>query len=222
MHISEFDYDLPDELIAQEPLPRTRCIADAAGRSCRSKRGMIHFSCLPDYVRENDVVVINNTRVFPARLIGQRDPSGGRVEVLLVRELEPSVWEALVQPGRSIEARRTLEFWRCADCGPKCLMPQEMDSASFVLNRRSMGNHLGGNRRNTTPALYQATQGSSQCRSRALSNSLRAPERRHCSTYGRASFYPADFRTMCRTAALNVAEITLHVGYGTFEPVRVR
>ena len=110
MLISEFDYELPDELIAQEPLPERDAsrmlLVERTNRAWKDS----YFSCLPDYVRENDVVVINNTRVFPARLVGHRHPSGGRVEVLLVREREPSVWEALVKPGARLKQGARVSF----------------------------------------------------------------------------------------------------------------
>ena len=87
MNISEFSYHLPDELIAQEPLEQR----DASRMLVlnREKQTWVDslFARLPEYVRANDVLVINNTSVFPARLRGQRIPSGGRVEVLLLREV---------------------------------------------------------------------------------------------------------------------------------------
>src|SRR6266516_4715350 len=121
MHISEFDYELPPELIAQEPLERRDAsrmlVLDRARESWVDSR----FIALPEYVRPDDVIVVNNTRVFPARLIGRRDPSGGRVEVLLVRELEDSsahqprsrkscIWETLVRPAHRLREGARLRF----------------------------------------------------------------------------------------------------------------
>src|SRR2546426_11861989 len=110
MHISEFDYELPPELIAQEPLERRDAsrmlVLDRTGESWVDSQ----FIALPKYLRPNDVLVVNNTRVFPARLIGQRDPSGGRVEVLLVREIEPLLWEALVRPAQPLKQGASLRF----------------------------------------------------------------------------------------------------------------
>ena len=116
MHISEFDYELPAELIAQQPLEQR----DASRMLVldRKKRSWIdsEFTAISEYLRPDDVLVLNNTRVFPARLIGQRDPSGGRVEVLLVRELEPLLWEALVRPGHRLNhgARMTFRQFEAA------------------------------------------------------------------------------------------------------------
>ncbi len=110
MLISDFDYELPEELIAQEPL-----VERDAARMLVLDRGRdewrdSQFAELPSYVGAGDVVVVNNTRVFPARLVGRREPSGGRVELFLVRELEPLVWEALARPARRLHAGERVSF----------------------------------------------------------------------------------------------------------------
>ena len=98
MQLSEFDYDLPEELIAQKPLPdRDASRMLVLDRSTGLWRDS-SFSEFPLQLKPNDVVVVNNSRVIPARLIGQRKETGGRVEVFLVRELEPQIWQALVRP----------------------------------------------------------------------------------------------------------------------------
>src|SRR4030095_9524439 len=110
MHISEFHYDLPDELIAQHPLEHREdsrmLVLDRQKRSWLDSA----FVNLPDYLRNNDVLVLNNTRVFPARLPARRDPTGGHVELLLVRETEPLVWEALIRPGSRLKKGALLQF----------------------------------------------------------------------------------------------------------------
>ena len=110
MLVSDFDYELPERLIAQEP-PATRdssrvLIVDRAGGELVDSV----FSDLPDHLRAGDLLVLNNTRVFPARLIGRRlrvtprgdTVLGGRVQIFLVSRIQPLVWEALVRPGRSL------------------------------------------------------------------------------------------------------------------------
>src|SRR5882762_115200 len=123
MQLSKFDYELPEELIAQQPLERRdgsrMLVLDRNAQTVRDSK----FELLPEYVQPGDVIVVNNTRVFPARLIGQRDPSGGRVEVLLIRELESdgspelqargitgSVWEALVRPAHRLKPGSRIRF----------------------------------------------------------------------------------------------------------------
>src|SRR5262245_17318991 len=115
MRVSEFDYELPDELIAQEPLAerdRSRMlVVDRASQSWRDSS----FAEFPTFLDAGDVVVLNNTRVFPARLIGHRILNGRRgalVEALLVRRIENSEneWEVLAKPGRSLKVGAELEF----------------------------------------------------------------------------------------------------------------
>src|SRR5437879_11462682 len=98
MHISEFDYELPAELIAQQPLERRDASRMMVVNRDTQTWAESNFALFPELLCAGDVVVINNTRVFPARLVGQRDPSCGRVAVLLLRESETSGWDVL---GRS-------------------------------------------------------------------------------------------------------------------------
>src|ERR687884_1013795 len=103
MLISDFDYELPEELIAQHPAARRDASRMLVVDRARGKWRDSHFAELPSELHEGDVLVVNNTRVFPARLTGRREPSGGRVELLLVRESEgagPNAWEALPRPAR--------------------------------------------------------------------------------------------------------------------------
>src|ERR1041384_192820 len=110
MLISDFDYELPEELIAQRPLERR----DAARMLVVDRRRQIFeetkFEMLPEFLTAGDVLVVNNTRVFPARLMGQREPTGGRVEVLLIREIGDETWEALVRPAQRLKAGAFISF----------------------------------------------------------------------------------------------------------------
>src|ERR1700760_3416134 len=112
MLISDFDYELPDELIAQHPLERRDAsrmlVVNRADGSLRDAT----FSEFPSELREGDTLVVNNTRVFPARLVGRREPTGGRVEILLVRRanFEGEVWETLARPARRLDAGARLIF----------------------------------------------------------------------------------------------------------------
>src|SRR5262245_11687398 len=98
MQLSDFDYDLPEELIAQQPLAERyasrRLVVERATQSWRDSS----FRDFSLQLTPDDLVVVNNSRVIPARLIGQRKESGGRAEIFLVREVEPQVWQALVRP----------------------------------------------------------------------------------------------------------------------------
>lgn len=109
MRISEFDYELPEELIAQEPLAerdRSRLlVVDRKSRAIEHR----FFYDLPEYLRDDDLVVLNDTRVARARLIGRKE-TGGKAEVLLLERLGPGLWEAMVKPGRRVGVGARLIF----------------------------------------------------------------------------------------------------------------
>ena len=103
MNIEDFDYDLPRDLIAQEPLPSRE---DSRMMIVDRRTGeIVHglFRELPDYLSPGDALVVNDSKVIPARLLGV-DPGGREVEVLLVTEMEEGVWTALVRPGKRIRS----------------------------------------------------------------------------------------------------------------------
>src|SRR5262245_30929537 len=110
MQISDFHYQLPDELIAQYPLAERDAsrmlIVDRTAQSWRDSR----FAGLPDNLTEKDVLVLNNTRVFPARLRGRRKRSGGAIELLLLRAVEGNTWEALTRPARRLQVGSEIAF----------------------------------------------------------------------------------------------------------------
>ncbi|MDX1384324.1 MAG: S-adenosylmethionine:tRNA ribosyltransferase-isomerase, partial [Thermoanaerobaculia bacterium] len=101
MYTRDFDYPLPPELIADEPRERgaSRLLV-VAGEETRHRR----IADLPHLLRPGDLLVVNNTRVLPARLFGRRTASGGRVEVLLVEKTGPLTWQAMLRPGRRMTA----------------------------------------------------------------------------------------------------------------------
>src|ERR1044072_5770142 len=103
MLLSEFDYELPSELIAQQPLAERDAsrmlVVDRATQTWSDAE----FRRFGDYLRADDVVVVNNSRVIPARLKGRREEPGGQVEIFLVREVETKVWEGLVRPGGGLK-----------------------------------------------------------------------------------------------------------------------
>ncbi len=114
MKTSDFYYDLPPELIAQTPLEkrdesRLLCLDKATGESrllCLDKAtgewSHHHFYELPDFLRAGDCLILNNSRVLPARLLGHRLPGGGACEVLLLQDKGDKVWECLARPGKRL------------------------------------------------------------------------------------------------------------------------
>ena len=109
MKTSDFLYDLPEELIAQTPIePRDHSrllVVDRADGAIEHR----HFYDLPGYLKKGDLLVVNDTRVMPARLIGER-AGGGACEVLLLRQISPVSWETLVKPGKKLKSGAKVSF----------------------------------------------------------------------------------------------------------------
>ena len=109
MKTSDFDYELPQELIAQTPLDRrdsSRLLVLDKTTGAREHR---HFSDIIDYLVQGDVLVLNDSRVIPARLLGARE-TGGAAELLLLNEKEDGRWECLARPGKRLKAGARVIF----------------------------------------------------------------------------------------------------------------
>ncbi|MFC1930373.1 tRNA preQ1(34) S-adenosylmethionine ribosyltransferase-isomerase QueA [Chloroflexota bacterium] len=110
MKTSDFEYNLPPEYIAQSPIePRDHSrllVVDRRGESVSHHS----FFELPGFLNKGDVLVFNDSRVLPARLTGRKEGTGGKVEVLLLRRLQPGIWESLVKPAKSLRAGSVIEF----------------------------------------------------------------------------------------------------------------
>ena len=256
MDVRDFDFNLPPELIAQEP---SAVRGGARLLHLRRDTGSIahtHVSALPDLLRAGDLLVVNNTRVFPARLIGRRVPSGGAVECLLVRPLgsdegqtrvrpgsdppenipprinnlrrqgsdpglTPELWEALVHPGQKLKpgarvvfegihtihgeilerryfGRRLVRLW--TDDG------SPLDDAVDAIGHMPLPPYIKRDDRVDDRDRYQTVFAQSR-------GSIAAP------TAG-LHFTP-QLTTALGDRGVEIADITLHVGYGTFQPIRV-
>jgi S-adenosylmethionine:tRNA ribosyltransferase-isomerase len=219
MHISEFDYELPDDLIAQQPLAERDAsrmlVLDRAKESWSDSS----FREFPQHLRANDVVVVNNSRVIPARLSGQRQETGGAVEIFLVRELEPQTWEALVRPGGRLKEGARVVF------GDQKLIAELLDHPGHELRRvrfQSDGpfdevlSELGSTP--LPPYIKRPAGESAKDRERYQTVYSKNPGAIAAPTAG-LHFTDAVLQEVKTRAS--VAEVTLHVGYGTFEPVRV-
>ena len=223
MDVRGFDFDLPPELIAQEPAAQR-----GAARLLhldRTTGGVTHTTIdnLPQALREGDVIVVNNTRVFPARLLGRRVPSGGAVECLLIGR-DGQDWQALMHPGqklhpgarvvfegagtrhilhgevleRRFNGRRVIRLWS-ADGGP-------IDDAIEAIGHVPLPPYIKREDRPEDRERYQTVFARER-------GSVAAP------TAG-LHFTPA-LNASLAARHIDIVEITLHVGYGTFQPVRV-
>ncbi|NQV74109.1 S-adenosylmethionine:tRNA ribosyltransferase-isomerase, partial [bacterium] len=112
MKLTEFEYDFPKSLIAKYPVePRDSSrlmVLNRAEQTIEHKK----FTDLPDYYGKGDVILVNNTKVFPARLYGNKEKTGARIEVFLLRELnsESRLWDVIVDPARKIRIGNKLYF----------------------------------------------------------------------------------------------------------------
>ena len=216
MRLSEFDYDLPAELIAQQPLAERDAsrmlVLDRATETWTDG----HFREFTRYLQPSDVVVVNNSRVIPARLKGKREETGGQVEIFLVRELEPQIWEALVRPGGRLKRGAIVRFDKHG------LKAELVDDPRAELRRvrfyceGSFEEALG--EVGSTPLPPYIKQISEQDRERYQTIYAKQRGAIAAPTAG-LHFTPAVLDEIRSRAML--VEITLHVGYGTFEPVRV-
>lgn len=110
MKTSDFYYDLPQELIAQTPLERRDGSRLLVLDKVTGETEHRHFFDLPGYLHPGDCLVLNDSRVLPARLLGHRVPSGGAVEVLLLIDKGNKTWECLVRPGRKLHPGAQISF----------------------------------------------------------------------------------------------------------------
>ena len=241
MLVSDFHYDLPAELIAQQPLPdraASRLLHLFHGENAEAPQiEDRQFSDFPNLLRPSDLVVFNNTRVFPARLYGRREglnsqpvspqnPAAGeflrgRIEVLLTRQLsqDPNEWECLVRPGRKIgvgehlffgdlNELRAEVFWR-GDFGVRHIRFAPVED--FFARVERIGHiplppYIARDDSSADRERYQTVYAQSR-------GSVAAP------TAG-LHFTPEILASM-RDRGIETAEVTLHVGLGTFQPIRV-
>jgi S-adenosylmethionine:tRNA ribosyltransferase-isomerase len=219
LQVSDFHYELPEELIAQEPLPER----DASRMLVvsRDKQSFYDelFSNFNDYIFPGDCLVLNDTRVFPARLHGRRHTSSGaEIEVFLLRALdqEEIMWTALVRPGRRVRIGDTIifddtvraEVLSHGEFGQRTLRFYTEQPVRELLEK------LGAVP--LPPYIHRmptsADRGRYQTVFAKKSGSIAAP------TAG-LHFTP-QMLEKCRAAGAEIAHITLHVGLGTFAPVR--
>ncbi len=237
MLVSEFHFHLPDELIAQEPLA-----ARDASRMLRVERPTGKWSdCafreFPDLLRPGDLVVFNNTRVFPARLYGRRagaraqpvsphNPAArdflhGRIEVLLTRQLstQPNDWECLVRPGRKIGVGEHLYFG-----DPDELQAEVLARAEFGERRirfRPVADFFAALDRIGHVPLPPYISRADSSHDRERYQTVYADPRGSVAAPTAGLHFTPEILERIRQRGIETTEITLHVGLGTFQPIRV-
>ena len=218
MHISDFDYELPADLIAQTPLEKrddSRMLVVNRQEQSWTDSSFKEFT---RHLRSNDVVVVNNSRVIPARLKGNRE-TGGHVEIFLVREIETKIWEALVRPGGRLKKGERVSF------GDGKLIAEMLDHPGVELRRvrfhceGSFDDLLAEFGSTPLPPYIKRPSGTSSTDRERYQTIYSKHRGAIAAPTAGLHFTPELLAQVADTASL--AEITLHVGYGTFEPVRV-
>ena len=237
MLVSDFQYDLPEELIAQQPLPdraASRLLHLSATKGdCKDR----HFREFPDLLRPGDLVVFNNTRVFPARLYGRRsglrsqvlsphnqasrDLLKGQVEVLLTRQLssDPNEWECLVRPGRKIGVGEHLFFGENEELQAEVIWRGEFGERHIRF--APVGDFFTRVERIGHVPLppYIAREDTSPDRERY--QTVYARERGSAAAPTAGLHFTPEILAKLHERGIETSEVTLHVGLGTFQPVRV-
>ncbi|MEW5981761.1 MAG: tRNA preQ1(34) S-adenosylmethionine ribosyltransferase-isomerase QueA [Acidobacteriota bacterium] len=222
MKVSDFEFGLPPELIAQYP-PAARGDARLLVLD-RATGGMAHalVADLPRFLAPGDVLVLNNTRVFPARLIGTREPGGGTVECLLTARVDDERWEALVHPGQRLHPGRRMRFARGGHLLHGEILEERFHGRRLV--------RLWADEPRSPMDIIEAI-GHIPLPPYIKRPDLELDRDRYQTVFARETGSVAaptaglhmtgDLLERLAGAGVERVEITLHVGYGTFKPVRV-
>jgi len=215
MKLSDYFYELPEELIAQDPLKKR----DSSRLMVlnREKQTVEHeiFQNVIDFLQPNDCLVINNTRVIPARLLGQKEVTGGKIEIFLLKNLGNDTWEVLTKPGRKAIPGARFEFGdgllkatvlevhedgnRVVKFEYDGVFEAVLDKVGTVPLPPYIHNKLEDAERYQT--VYSKWNGSSAAPTAGL-------------------HFTPELLDAIREKGVSVAEVTLHVGLGTFRPVK--
>jgi S-adenosylmethionine:tRNA ribosyltransferase-isomerase len=218
MLISEFDYELPEALIAQKPLKERAnsrmLLIDRAAKTFTDEQ----FVDLPKFLKKDDVVVLNNTKVFPARLFGTSE-TGAKIEVFLVRELEDRIWEALARPGKRLKISKKITFGENLTAE---VLERSEDGKVFVRFEASGDFDAILDKIGKTPLPpYIKRDSEKEDEDRERYQTVFAREKGAIAAPTAGLHFTPQILEEIKDLGAQLAEITLHIGYGTFEPVRV-
>jgi S-adenosylmethionine:tRNA ribosyltransferase-isomerase len=223
--VSDFDFALPDTLIAQEPRPRGASRLLVVDRGAGAWRESV-IGELPRLLARGDLLVVNDTRVFPARLIGRREPSGGAVECLLIERVDDRHWHALVHPGQKLKPGARVVFQNTERASGVVLRAEILERLFF--GRRLVRFDVEG--ASTVEAAVDAIghvplppyiRRPDTPDDRARYQTVYARERGSVAAPAAGLHFDEPLLDAVRAVGIGFARLTLHVGYGTFKPVRV-
>lgn len=216
MKVEDFDFDLPEELIAQTPLlDRTSSrlmVLDKKSGDIKDQ----HFTDIISYLNEGDALVLNDTRVLPARLHGIKDETGAHIEVLLLKQKEGNAWETLVKPAKRIRKGATITF---GDGALKAICLEELEHGGRILEFSYEG------------IFYEVLEQLGEMPLPPYIKEQLADQDRYQTVYAKENgsaaaptaslHFTEDLLAKISAKGVEIIFVTLHVGLGTFRPVDV-
>ena len=216
MKTSDFYYDLPEELIAQDPLEDRSSSRLLVLNKKTGEREHRVFKDIIEYLKPGDCLVINDTKVIPARLIGERVGTGAKIEVLLLKRKENDVWETLVKPGRKMKVGAQVSFGNGLLTGEVIDVVEE---GNRLIQFRYEGifeevlDQLG-----QMPLPPYITH---QLQDRNRYNTVYATHEGSAAAPTAGLHFTPELLEEIQKKGVEIARVTLHVGLGTFRPVKV-
>ena len=211
----DFWYDLPKKLIAQEPAdPR-----DAARLMVldRQNDSIVHsvFHDLPQFLEKGDLLVVNNSKVLPARLMGTKVPTGAVCELLLLRQVKGDTWECLARPGKRMQAGTKVEF---GDGSLTAVVDETLPDGNkyvtFTYDTETLYEKLDEFGKMPLPPYI-----TKQLEDQSQYQTVYAKELGSAAAPTAGLHFTPQLMDTIRAMGVNIAEVTLHVGLGTFRPV---
>ena len=216
MQKSDFYFDLPKELIAQEPCePRDAARLLCLGRASGELRHAV-FRDLPGLLQPGDLLVVNNSKVLPARLIGHKEGTGAVCELLLLRQVKGDVWECLAKPGKRLHAGTRIIF---GDGTLTAVVRDTMEDgnkhAEFFYDTPTLYEKLDAFGKMPLPPYIQK-----QLDDQSQYQTVYAKELGSAAAPTAGLHFTPELMDTLRKEGVRFAEVTLHVGLGTFRPVK--
>lgn len=216
MNVKDYDYDLPEELIAQDPLEdRSSSRLMVLDRQTGDVEHR-HFTDILEYLHPGDCLVINNTKVIPARLFGVKEDTQAKIEVLLLKRKENDIWETLVKPGKKAKSGTKLVF------GDGLLTAEVVDVVEE--GNRLIQFHYDGIFEEILDQLGQMPLPpyiTHQLKDKNRYQTVYAKYDGSAAAPTAGLHFTKELLQKVKDMGVDIAEVTLHVGLGTFRPVKV-
>ena len=216
MNVKDYDYDLPEELIAQDPLEdRSSSRLMVLDRQTGDVEHR-HFTDILEYLHPGDCLVINNTKVIPARLFGVKEDTQAKIEVLLLKRKENDIWETLVKPGKKAKPGTKLVF------GDGLLTAEVVDVVEE--GNRLIQFHYDGILEEILDQLGQMPLPpyiTHQLKDKNRYQTVYAKYDGSAAAPTAGLHFTKELLQKVKDMGVDIAEVTLHVGLGTFRPVKV-